>query len=132
MAKGKIWHVTSRNAWNDITDMWTADEAKAREEFSRCLDRNDMNLVEDGISLDFFCYVDRWEVYTDPNGLSEFNKAHGTDCKDWKEAAMVAGAFTGECNCASSEAKMEAFGGEVLGNGKAVVYNLVELDKRVH
>lgn len=127
MEKTKIWHVTSRNADNDCTELWTADERKAREEFAKCLDLRSMNLVEDGITCAFFCYVDGCEVYDTPNGLAEFNAKHGTDCKNWKEAAIVAGGFTGEGGCASSEAHIEALDGEVLPNGKAVVYQVVEL-----
>lgn len=129
MAKSKIWHVTSRNADNDTTEIWTADESKAREAFASCLDDRAMNLVEDGIASSFFCYVGDCEVYETKNGLAEFNEKHGTSCKDWKEAAIVAGGFSGECGCASSEAYIEAVDGEVLSDGKAVVYQVVELTK---
>lgn len=127
MAKSKIWHVTSRNAYNDSTEMWTADETKAREAFARCLDRQAMNLVEDGISFAFYCYVGGCEVYDSPNGLDEFNEQYGTSCKDWKEAAIVNGGFTGESGCTSCEARIEAVDGEVLDNGKGIVYQVVEL-----
>lgn len=127
MEKSKIWHVMSRDADNDTTEMWTADEQKAKEEFKNCLNDRAMNLVEDGYACHFYCYVDEFEVYEDPNGLAAFNKKFGTDCKDWKDAAIVAGGFTGESGCVSSEAHIEAVDGEVLPNGKAVVYQVVEL-----
>ena len=63
--------------------------------------------------------------------LAAFNEEHGTDCKDWKEAAIVEGGFTGESNDVSTEASIEAFDGEVLDNGKAVIYQVVELDKQM-
>ena len=126
-AKTKIWRVKSRNAYNDSTLMWTADEAKARAEFDQCLERYAMNLSKDGITFNFYCYVGGFEVYETNNGLAEFNAAHGTDCKDWKDAARVAGGFTGEDNCASSEASIESFDGEVLPDGTAVVYMPVQL-----
>lgn len=127
MAKTKIWHVKSRNADNDCTELWTTDEQKAREDFANCLDGRSMNLVEDGITCAFFCYVGGCEVYDNPKGLDEFNEKYGTSCKDWKEAAIVAGGFTGEGGCASCEASIEAFEGEVLPDGTAVVYMSVQL-----
>ena len=128
MVKSKIWHVTSRDADNDTTEMWTADEQKAREEFEACLNGRAMDLAEDGYTWHFYCYVDEFEVNEDPKGLAAFNKKFGTDCKDWKDAAIVAGGFTGEGGCVSSEASIEAVDGEVLPNGKAVVYQVVELE----
>lgn len=128
MAKTKIWHVKSRDGYNDCTELWTADEQKAREEFAKCLENDNMNLVEGGISLHFYCYVDGCEVYDDPNGLSKFNTKHGTSCKNWKEAAIVAGGFTGENGCTSSEASIEALDGEVLPDNTAVVYMTVQLN----
>ena len=127
MEKSKIWHVTSRDGYNDCTELWTADEQKAKEEFAKVLENDNMNLVEGGISLHFYCYVDGVEVYDTPNGFAEFNAKHGTDCKNWKEAAIVAGGFTGEDGCTSCEASIEAMDGEVLPNGKAIVYQVVEL-----
>lgn len=127
MAKSKIWHVTSRNADNDTTEMWTTDEQKAKEEFKGCLNGRAMNLAKAGYTLHFYCYVDEFEVYEDSNGLAAFNKKFGTDCKNWKQAAFVAGGFTGEADCVSSEAHIEAVEGEVLPNGKAIVYQVVEL-----
>lgn len=127
MAKSKIWHVTSRDADDDTTEMWTADEQKAKEEFEACLNGRAMDLAEDGYSMHFYCYVDEFEVNEDPKGLAAFNKKFGTACKDWKDAAIVAGGFTGEDGCVSSEARIEAVDGEVLPNGKAVVYQVVEL-----
>jgi hypothetical protein len=127
MAKSKIWHITSRDADNDTTEMWTADERKAKEEFKGCLNGRAMNLAKDGYSSHFYCYVDEFEVYEDSKGLAAFNKKFGTDCKNWKQAAFVAGGFTGEDGCVSSEAHMEAVDGEVLPNGKAVVCQVVEL-----
>lgn len=127
MAKTKIWHVTSRNADNDKTELWTADEQKAKTEFTKCLDRRAMNLVEDGITCAFFCYVSGIEVYDTPNGLDAFNKKFGADCTNWKEAAIVAGGFTGEGGCTSSEASIESFDGEVLPDGTAVVHMTVQL-----
>ena len=131
MAKGKIWRVTSRDAYNDRTEIWTADEAKAREALATALENDNLNLVEGGHTMHFYCYVGVHEVYEDPNGLAAFNKEHGTSCKDWKEAAMVEGGFTGESNDVSTEASIEAFDGEVLDNGKAVIYQVVELDKQM-
>jgi hypothetical protein len=125
--KSKIWHVTSRDAYNDCTELWTADEQKAKEEFAKVLENDNLNLVKGGFTMNFFCYVDDFEVYDDPNGLAAFNKKFGTDCKNWKEAAIVAGRFIGEDGCVSSEAHIEAMDGEVLPNGKAVVYQVVEL-----
>lgn len=127
MEKTKIWHVTSRNAGNDTTEMWTADEQKAKAEFAKCLDRWAMNLLEDGITCSFNCYVGGIEVYDDPNGLNVFNEKYGTACEDWKAAAIVAGGFTGESGCVSSEASIEGMDGEVLPTGKAIVYQVVNL-----
>ena len=127
MAKTKIWHVTSRDGYNDCTEMWTADEQKAKAEFENVLEDDNMNLAEGGISMHFYCYVDEFEVYDDPKGLAAFNRKFGTDCKNWKEAAIVAGGFTGEDGCTSCEANIEALDGEVLPNGKAIIHKVVEL-----
>jgi len=127
MEKTKIWHVTSRDAYNDCTELWTADEQKAKEEFAKVLENDNLNLVEGGHTMHFYCYVDSFEVYEDPKGLAAFNKKFGADCKDWKQAAIVAGGFTGEDNDVSTEARIEAMDGEVLPNGKAVIYQVVEL-----
>lgn len=128
MAKSKIWHVKGRDAYNNTTEMWTADEQKAKDKFAELLNDDNYNLVEGGFCLHFYCYVGNHEVYDDPKGLAAFNAEHGTACKDWKEAAIVAGGFTGECDCVSSKACIEAVDGEVLPNGKAVVYQVVELN----
>jgi hypothetical protein len=127
MEKTKIWHVTSRDAYNDCTELWTANEQKAKAEFAKVLENEDLNLVEGGHTLHFYCYVDGFEVYEDPKGLAAFNAKHGTACKNWKEAAIVAGGFTGEDNSVSTVARIEAVDGEVLPNGKGIIYKVVEL-----
>lgn len=127
MEKSKIWHVTSRDAYNDCTELWTANEQKAKAEFAKVLENEDLNLVEGGHTLHFYCYVDDFEVYEDPKGLAAFNAKHGTACKNWKEAAIVAGGFTGEDNSVSTVARIEAVDGEVLPNGKGIIYKVVDL-----
>jgi hypothetical protein len=127
MEKTKIWHVTSRDAYNDCTELWTANEQKAKAEFAKVLENEDLNLVEGGHTLHFYCYVDDFEVYEDPKGLAAFNAKHGTACKNWKEAAIVAGGFTGEDNSVSTVARIEAVDGEVLPNGKGIIYKVVDL-----
>lgn len=127
MEKTKIWHVTSRDAYNDCTELWTANEQKAKAEFAKVLENENLNLVEGGHTLHFYCYVDDFEVYEDPKGLAAFNAKHGTACKNWKEAAIVAGGFTGEDNSVSTVARIEAVDGEVLPNGKGIIYKVVDL-----
>ena len=123
-----FYHVYSRNANNDGIDKWFTNKDKAVEALRSAVER--MNLVESGITDHFYCYVGNHEIYEDDNGLDLLNAEKHTDYKDWVDAVVGEGSFTGECGSVNCEAYMEEHEGEMLPDGKAAIKMVVNVEPR--
>lgn len=124
----KIYHVYAKDGNNDREELWTADHKKALEQFEKVLDYPDMQL-DNSLTIHFYCYIKGEEVYDTKGGLDKLNAKLGTSYKDWKEAALGEGGFTGEGGCCDSEAYIKEYEGDILPDGTALVKMPVTLDK---